>query len=111
MPTSLLREVALRPPGTDIFATIDRLISSEKLCICPCALCPRFFPWGSTPRELPQLTARRDNYPDTAGLCRQIAQQDLPKLPSPEIHLGLLEAASYKPEAVSGIKFSRFLKC
>jgi len=46
MPTSLHREVALRPPGTDILATIDLLNSFEKYCMCPFALCPRFFPRG-----------------------------------------------------------------
>jgi hypothetical protein len=71
MPTSLLREVALRPPGTDIFATIDRLISSEKVCMCPYALCPRFFPWG-----IPQGTTTHSQLDATTTLTqREIAHR------------------------------------
>ena len=90
MPTSLLRELALRPPGTDILTTKDRLNSSEKYCMCPYALCPRFFPWGYTPRGLPP-THRGDNYPDTAGNPPQLLQP--PILPLQLFQpLGLLSA-------------------
>ena len=56
MPTSPHREVALRPPGTDILATIDLLNSSEKFCMCPYALFPRLFPMGYPLRSHPYNT-------------------------------------------------------
>jgi hypothetical protein len=51
MPTSLLSELALRPPGTLILITNDRFISSEKYCMCHVAFCPRFFPRGYPPGD------------------------------------------------------------